>query len=247
MPRDRILILGGTRDAREIAAALVEAGRNVVTSLAGVTEQPLLPPGEVRIGGFGGAAGLKSYLESAQIALVIDATHPFAARMSTQAFEACGDSGILLLRFERKPWRAGEGDRWTEVSSAAEAAAALPPGARVLLTTGRKDLEPFFLRSEISGLARMIEEPPLNPPSNWSILRARPPFSVAEETALLRGHAISHLVTKNAGGGATEAKLAAARALGLPVLMIARPAKPDVPCFAAIGNLLVVAEGVLSP
>lgn len=247
MPRDRILILGGTRDAREIAAALVDAGRNVVTSLAGVTERPMLPPGDVRTGGFGGVDGLKSYLDSEGIALVIDATHPFAAQMSRQAFEACRDNGVLLLRFARKPWVAGEGDHWTIVASAADAASALPSGARVLLTTGRKDLEPFFARADISGLARMIEEPPLNPPQNWTILRERPPFTVAGETALMAGNAITHLVTKNAGGSATEAKLQAARHLAIPVLMIARPEKPEVPCFGAISNLMVVVDGVLSP
>lgn len=247
MPRDRILILGGTRDAREIADALVATGRNVVTSLAGVTEQPLLPQGEVRIGGFGGVSGLKSYMESAEIALVIDATHPFAARMSAQAFEACRDAGVLLLRFERAPWSARPGDDWTTVASAAEAAAVLPAGARVLLTTGRKDLEPFFARDDISGIARMIEAPPADPPGSWSVMRERPPFTVAGETALMTAKAITHLVTKNAGGNATEAKLHAARSLGIHVVMIARPTKPEVPAFGALDNLMVVVEGVLSP
>lgn len=247
MPRDRILVLGGTRDAREIANALVTSGRNVVTSLAGVTAQPLLPHGEVRVGGFGGVPGLKSYLDSAGIALVIDATHPFAAQMSAQAFEACRDSDVLLLRFERRPWSAGEGDHWTTVGTAADAASAVPPGARVLLTTGRKDLDPFFARGDVSGIARMIEEPPVNPPPNWRILRERPPFTVPGEEALMRDNAITHLVTKNAGGRATDAKLTAARSLGIPVVMIARPAKPEVPRFAAMDNLMVVVEGVLSP
>ncbi|MCA3560509.1 MAG: cobalt-precorrin-6A reductase [Aestuariivirga sp.] len=247
MPRDRILILGGTRDAREIANALVESGRTVVTSIAGVTAQPLLPAGEVRIGGFGGVSGLKSYIESSQIALVIDATHPFAARMSAQAFEACRDCGVLLLRFSRAPWLAGEGDRWTVAAFAAEAASILPPGARVLLTSGRKDLDPFFARTDVWGLARMIEEPPLSPPCNWTILRERPPFTILGERALMSRNAITHLVTKNAGGSATEAKLQAARELGIPVVMIARPAKPEVASFGTLDTLMVVVEGVLSP
>ena len=247
MRRDRVLILGGTRDAREIANALVADGRNVVTSLAGVTEQPALPEGDVRVGGFGGANGLKSYLESERIAVVIDATHPFAARMSAQAFEACRDTAVLLLRFERTPWAAGEGDDWTSVASAVDAAAALPSGARVLLTTGRKDLDPFFARSDISGIARMIEAPPSDPPGNWRVLRERPPFTVEGEMALMDDNRVTHLVTKNAGGSATEAKLEAARRRGIPVLMIARPGKPEVPSFAAISNLMVVLEGVLSP
>ena len=247
MPRDRILILGGTSDAREIATALVAAGHNVITSLAGVTAQPILPPGDVRSGGFGGVDGLQSYLESENIALGIDATHPFAAQMSRQAFDACRGAGVLLIRFERKPWLPGVGDSWTMVASATEAAAALPPGARVMLTTGRKDLEPFFSRADISGIARMIEAPPMNPPLNWRVLRERPPFAVADEALLMAENAISHLVTKNAGGSATEATLQAARERGIPVVMIARPAKPDVPIFGSLGNLMVVVEGVLSP
>ncbi|MEI7600321.1 MAG: cobalt-precorrin-6A reductase [Aestuariivirga sp.] len=247
MPRDRILILGGTRDAREIADALVARGRNVITSLAGATTQPVLPSGDVRIGGFGGVDGLKSYLEAEQIGLAIDATHPFAARMSAQAFEACQSSGVQLIRFERATWSAAEGDDWTHVSSPAEAARTVPAGARVLLTTGRKDLQPFFDRHDISGIARMIEAPPADPPANWEILRERPPFGVQDETALMAANAITHLVTKNAGGAATEAKLKAARELKIPVIMVTRPTKPDLPCFETVGKLLVVVEGVLSP
>ena len=247
MRSDRILILGGTRDARQLAEALVDGGYNPITSLAGVTEQPVLPPGDVRVGGFGGVAGLKSYLENNGIRLVIDATHPFAAQMSANAFEACRSTDVLLLRLERKPWLPGEDDRWSLVSSSSEAAASLPSDARVLLTTGRKDLEPFFARGDISGIARMIEEPPSNPPANWVILRERPPFTIEDESKLLAENAITHLVTKNAGGSATEAKLHAARDMGIPVIMVARPAKPEVPCFASIGNLMVAVEGVLSP
>lgn len=247
MRSDRILILGGTRDARELAASLVAAGRNVVSSLAGVTAQPLLPPGEVRIGGFGGADGLSSYLASENIALVVDATHPFAVRMSANAFEACRERGVLLLRLERPEWAPGAGDDWFSVSSASEAAARLPAGARVLLTTGRKDLEPFFARHDISGIARMIEPPPGDPPPHWRVLRERPPFSEAGEAALMDQNRINHLVTKNAGGSATDAKLLAARRLRIPVLMISRPVKPEVPVFGAISNLMVVVEGVLSP
>lgn len=247
MPRDRILILGGTRDARELAAELVAGGRNVVTSLAGVTTQPERPEGDVRVGGFGGAEGLANYLDAEDIAVVIDCTHPFASRISANAYAACAARGVLLLRLERPAWKPGFDDRWNMVSSASEAAARLPSGARVLLTTGRKDLEPFFARADVSGIARMIEEPPLDPPPQWRVLRERPPFTVAGEAALMAENGITHLVTKNAGGSATEAKLQAARELRIPVVMIARPVKPEVPVFAAIGNLMVVVEGVLSP
>lgn len=247
MPPDRILILGGTRDAREIAEALVAAGRNVVTSLAGVTEHPMLPEGDVRIGGFGGVSGLRSYLEHEGVALVIDATHPFAERMSAHAFEACRSQGILLLRFERRPWIEVAGDRWTTVSSITEAASVLPSGARVLLTTGRKDVEPFFARRDLSGIARMIEAPPVVPPSNWALVRERPPFTLEGEMRLMSVNRITHLVTKNAGGGATEAKLVAARDRRIEVVVIQRPPKPDVPVFVSIDNLVAAVDGVLSP
>ncbi|MCX7348142.1 MAG: precorrin-6A/cobalt-precorrin-6A reductase [Alphaproteobacteria bacterium] len=236
MRSDRILILGGTRDAREIADELVAAGRNVVTSLAGVTEQPVLPSGEVRVGGFGGVVGLKSYLESGHIGLVIDATHPFAARMSVQAFEACHAIGVLLIRFERSPWVAGEDDDWTYTPSAAEAASAVPSGARVL-----------FDRQDISGIARMIEASSVAPPCNWQILRERPPFSFAGELTLMSENAVTHLVTKNAGGTSTKAKLLAARERKIPVFMINRPSKPVVRRFGAIGKLVSAVGGVLSP
>ena len=247
MPSDRILILGGTRDARELAAVLVGEGYTPITSLAGVTEHPLKPAGDIRVGGFGGPPGLKSYLQNNGIALVIDATHPFAARMSANADEACRSSAVPLLRLERPAWRAGPGDDWAMFATVCEAARALPAGARVLLTTGRKDLQPFFERSDITGIARMIEAPALDVTPGWCVLRERPPFTVAGEAALLRDHGITHLVTKNAGGDATEAKLTAARDAGIPVLMIARPAKPDVPSFATISNLMTVLKRLLSP
>lgn len=247
MQDDRILILGGTRDARELADALAGEGHDPISSLAGVTEHPVMPRGDIRIGGFGGVTGLRSYICENGIAVVVDATHPFATRMSAHADEACRGCGVPLLRLERPPWLAGSGDNWTVVNTVAAAALALPAGARVLLTTGRKALQPFFGREDISGTARMIEAPPLEVPANWRILRERPPFTVAGETALIRQHGITHLVTKNAGGSATEAKLVAAREEGIPVLMIARPAKPEVPSFAAIGDLMAVLTGLLSP
>lgn len=247
MRPDRILILGGTRDARQLAEVLAAQGHRVITSLAGVTEQPQLPSGEVRIGGFGGADGLAAYLTAEDIALVIDATHPFAVRMSAHAAEACRSRAVPLMKLERPAWRAGEGDNWLDVASAADACTAIPAGARVLLTIGRRDLEPFFGRGDISGIARMIEAPPADPPPNWRVLRERPPFTVTREAALMADNGITHLVTKNAGGSATEAKLEAARKAEIPVIMIARPPKPDVASFAAIDNLSAAVRRLLSP
>ena len=247
MPGDRILILGGTREARELASLLTAEGRSVITSLAGVTRAPTLPPGEVRTGGFGGADGLMSYIRQEAISLVVDATHPFAARMSANADEACASAHVPLLRLERPPWQPGPGDRWTTVDTIAAAATALPHGARVLLTIGRKEVAPFFGRSDLSGIARMIEETAEPLPPGWSLLLERPPFSEASERQLLAGNAITWLVTKNAGGGETEAKLIAARELGLPVIMVARPPKPVAVSHASAGDMAVAIRRLLSP
>lgn len=227
-----ILILGGTGDARRLAERLVGEGLRVITSLAGVTTDPVLPPGEVRRGGFGGVEGLVSYLRDEGIAAVIDATHPFAAQMSIQAHAACGQCNITLYRFERPGWTPQPGDCWTEVASAEAAAEALPAGARALVTIGRKEIGAFFARDDIGGLARMIEPPPGHVPHSWHAVLQRPPFTLASEIELMRAQSITHLVTKNAGGAETEAKLFAARQLAIPVIMITRPAKPEAICAA---------------
>lgn len=245
--KTRILILGGTGDARMLAEGLVAAGHEVITSLAGVTEHPVLPPGEIRQGGFGGASGLRTYLQSAGIALVIDATHPFAARMSAHAADACRSLNLPLLRFERPQWQPRAGDRWTFVASTEDAARALPSGARVLLTIGRQEVAPFFARPDLSGVARMIEAPPAEPPEKWTILRQRPPFETGAEMALMALTGITHLVTKNSGGSSTQGKLEAARKLSLPVVMIERPVKPPVLSFRTDEDLFTAVERALSP
>lgn len=247
MPGERILILGGTRDARQIAAALLGDGYSVITSLAGVTENPVLPPGEVRRGGFGGVAGLAAYIGAEKISLVVDATHPFAAQMSAQAHEACLLTHVPLFRFERPAWVPGEGDRWSAVKSVDAAVNLLPSGARALVTIGRKEIGPFFARRDISGIARMIEPPPGEVPVGWEVLLERPPFTAESEAALMIRHGVTHLVTKNAGGDATEAKLVAARQLHIPVVMIARPVKPEATSFATEQALTEAVRRVLSP
>ena len=247
MPGRRILILGGTRDARWIAATLLASGHSVVTSLAGVTENPVLPQGDVRRGGFGGVAGLAAYLAAEKIQLVIDATHPFAAQMSANAHVACGLQHVPLLRLERPAWEAVAGDRWTNALDVGEAVRLLPRRARALVTIGRKEIAPFFARGDVSGVARMIEAPVSPPPPGWEVLLERPPFTVESEAALMARFAITHLVTKNAGGALTEAKLAAARALKLPVIMIQRPAKPEGQTFSSNAELAGAIWRVLSP
>jgi precorrin-6A/cobalt-precorrin-6A reductase len=247
MPGNAILILGGTRDARDLAGLLVARGHAVVTSLAGVTSDPVLPVGEVRHGGFGGADGLAAYLMRTRIALVADATHPFAARISAHAHAACAALGLPLLRLERPAWQPDPKDRWTEVADPAAAAQALPESARVLLTIGRRQLEPFFGRQGLSGVIRCIEPPDAVLPPGWRLLRERPPYSLAAETELIRSDAISHLVSKNSGGEVVAAKLLAARALGIPVIMIAPPHKPETATAAGAQALAEAVERLLSP
>ena len=238
MPSKRILILGGTSDACLLASELIAAGYEVVSSLAGVTKSPVLPKGEVRVGGFGGEEGLYTYLKDGRFAAVADATHPFATQISLHGFSAAARAGITYLRFEREPWVPVLGDRWTSVPNIKGAVDALPSQARVMLTIGRKEIVPFILRADISGVARMIEKSPLPMPPNWQLILARPPFSFEVEHDLLIANRITHLVAKNAGGVQTEAKLLAARVLGLPVIMIARPAKPKGQAFASASALV---------
>ncbi|MFM8747989.1 MAG: cobalt-precorrin-6A reductase [Aestuariivirga sp.] len=247
MPREAVLILGGTRDARELAGLLTTRGYKVITSLAGVTTDPVLPPGEIRRGGFGGAAGLGDYLARQPVAVVIDATHPFAARISGHAHAACETLGLPLLRLERPAWQPSAEDNWTTVTDAAAAAAALADGARVLLTIGRRQLAPFFERPGLSGVIRCIEPPDAAVPPGWRLLRERPPFSLEAEMHLIRGAAISHVVSKNAGGAPLAAKLLAARALRIPVIMIARPHKPETATAVTAEALAAAVERLLCP
>ena len=238
----RILILGGTAEARDIAAALLVRGHHVTSSLAGVTKAPLLPQGELRVGGFGGTQGLIAYLRSAKVQVLVDATHPFAAIMSAHAHEAAGIIEIPLLRFERPAWQPQIGDNWISVTSMAEAATVVPQNAQLMITTGRKGLDGFLQRIDLSGVIRSIEPPDEVFPSRWQLLLDRPPYDEPSETQLMKNHGITHLVTKNAGGGSTSGKLAAARQLGLPVVVIKRPVKPTCRRFAVIDHLVLAVE-----
>lgn len=234
----RILILGGTGEALNLATLLLETGHQVVFSLAGVTENPVLPRCEVRRGGFGGIDGLINYLNEAKIHVLIDATHPFAVVMSQHANAAAIKFGISVLRLERPVWRAIEGDNWTCVANMAEAIPALPENAKILVTTGRKNIFRLLARSDLSGLIRTIEPLAESLPVQWQSVLDRPPYTLEQETETMRRQGISHLLSKNAGGHATSAKLAAARDVGVAVVMIDRPAKPDCPTFANVADLV---------
>jgi precorrin-6A/cobalt-precorrin-6A reductase len=222
-----VLILGGTGEARSLAAVLVARGdRRVVSSLAGRVSAPLLPVGEVRIGGFGGPSGLATYLEQEKIAVVIDATHPFAERISAAAVEAAAATSTALLTLRRPGWTAGPGDNWHRVPDVRAAAAALVerPGP-VLLTTGRGGLAEFA-RLPHRFVIRTVEAPDDPLPADRLVLLSRGPYDLAGERALLRDHGIQVLVTKDSGGQLTVAKLAAAREVGVPVVMVDRPTPP---------------------
>lgn len=226
MPNKRILVLGGTSDANVLAKELLKSGFDVVTSFAGVTENPVLPQGKIRVGGFGGEDGLYDYLNAEGFTALADATHPFAAQISRHGFNAAERAGIPYLRLERAAWTPLPADNWISVPNTEAAVVALPNAARVMLTIGRKELAVFLAREDLRGVTRMIEKPPFELPPSWALVLARPPFSVEAERELLAFHKITHLVTKNAGGKLTVAKLVAARALRLPVIMIERPEKP---------------------
>ncbi|UGQ10388.1 cobalt-precorrin-6A reductase [Yinghuangia sp. ASG 101] len=224
--RRLVLVLGGTSDARAVAELLDGAeGVRVLSSLAGRTKAPVRPVGESRVGGFGGVEGLTAWLRENRAAAVVDATHPFAARISANAVAACAAVGVPLLRLQRPGWTARDGDDWRRVASAHEAAAVLPGiGRRVFLTTGRLETAPYARLDDLWFLLRSVEAPDGDVPRNLELLLDRGPFAFDDEVGLLRRHRIDVLVTKDSGGTQTAAKLDAARELGVPVVMISRPA-----------------------
>lgn len=224
----RVLLLGGTSEANALAGALAEAGWPAVYSYAGRVAAPRARPLPVRVGGFGGVEGLGAYLRAEDIAAVVDATHPFAARISANARAACAAEGVPLIAFERPAWRAGPGDRWMHVADPAAAAAALPPEpTTVFLAIGKQGLAPFAARLGYRYLLRLVDPPESPPLAGAAVVIARGPFTVAGDLALMRAHRVGLVVAKNSGGAGAEAKLIAARDLGLPVIMIDRPASPD--------------------
>lgn len=233
---DRILILGGTAEARALAQALHAAGVPVVSSLAGRVARPRLPVGETRVGGFGGPEALARWLEDEAIAAVVDATHPFAERISASAVRAASLAGRPLLRLERPGWTPVEGDRWAWVDDLPAAAAALEElGARrVLLTTGRQGLAAFAADAARWFLVRCVDPPEAALPAHHEVLLDRGPYTLEGERALIATHAIDVVVTKDSGGPLTEAKLAAARERGLPVIVVRRPPRGAVQTVADV-------------
>ena len=225
----RLLLLGGTREALDLAQAASESAQlRIITSLAGRTRAPAKVPGEVRVGGFGGAEGLAAFLNTQAIDLLVDATHPFAETMAHNAAEACYEAGVPRLKLLRPAWKKREGDRWIEVETSGQAAEALIDLAtRVFLTIGQQEIKAFSGHPEIWFLVRLIDAPadPL-PLARHELVLGRGPFTESDEVTLMREHRIEALVAKNSGGALTHAKIAAARRLGLPVVMRRRPQAP---------------------
>jgi precorrin-6A/cobalt-precorrin-6A reductase len=236
----RILILGGTAEARRLAARLaLRADLAVTLSLAGRTASPALQPVPVRIGGFGGADGLADYLSVKRIDALIDATHPYAATISANAARAAQRANVPLLALRRPPWVAVAGDRWIEVADIAGAVLALASAPRrVFVALGRNELQPFVRAPQHHYLVRSIDpvDPPLAVPQA-AYITGRGPFDEADERALLAARRIEVVIAKNSGGSASYGKIASARALGLPVIMLRRPLLPQVPAVDKVEDV----------
>lgn len=225
----RVLILGGTTEASALARILGGDPRFAATlSLAGRTTSPAAQPIETRSGGFGGADGLAHFIHEHRIEAVVDATHPYADQISLNAVEACRRTGVPLASLVRPAWQPQQGDSWQSVPTTEAAADALGPTRRcVFLTIGRQELHVFATQPQHRYVARLIEPPQqATLPTDLVLVRQRGPFDIAAERTLLRDEGIEIIVSKNSGGSATYPKIEAARALGLPVIMIARPEKP---------------------
>ncbi len=235
----RILLLGGTTEASLLARALAQAGIDAVFSYAGRTEAPIAQPLPTRVGGFGAVEGLVGYLKAEAITHLVDATHPFAAQMSRNAIAACAEAGVPLLAYERAPWATGAGDNWQSVADMVAAVAVLPDTpARVFLAIGKQNLTGFATKPQHHYLLRLVDAPAAQPLPDCTILLARGPFTHEGDLALLAEHRITHVVAKNSGGSGAEAKLLAARDLGLPVILIDRPKLPPRKVVADLAEVM---------
>jgi precorrin-6A/cobalt-precorrin-6A reductase len=237
----RVLILGGTMQARELAERLAKrTDLEVIVSLAGRTRSPAPQPVTVRTGGFGGVAGLAEYLVKERVDALVDATHPYANNISANAAAAARQAGVALLALRRPPWRAVAGDRWTEVADVADAVRRLGERpCRVFVTLGRTELVPLTTAPQHFYLIRSVDpvEPPL-PLPRASYVTDRGPFNEADDRALISAHAIDAVIAKNSGGTATYGKIAAARALGIDVIMLRRPTPPDGPAVETVDAVI---------
>lgn len=241
----RALILGGTAEARELARELAGAGLDFLSSLAGRVTTPRLPVGQVRIGGFGGVQGLRDFLAAERITHVVDATHPFATRMSANARQACSDAAVPLMRFARPGWASRADARewhWARgLDEARELAEGL--GERPFLTTGRQTLPAFEAWADREVLVRVVEPLSGEPPRRWTVIRDRGPYSLEGELALLREHRVDVLLTKDSGGSYTSAKLDACAQLGIPLVVLRRPDETEVGSVGSVAEVLAWLTG----
>ncbi len=224
----RVLILGGTTEASALAKLLADDSRFEATlSFAGRTAAPQSQPIATRTGGFGGADGLAQYIREQAIETVIDATHPFAPRISANAVVACGRAGVGLATLVRPAWKPVAGDNWQTAPTAVSAALAIGKEPRkVFLALGRQELHCFAAIAQHHYVVRLIDPPQGARPHNLVVLQQRGPFDFDAELRLLKERKIDVIVSRNSGGSATYAKIEAARVLRLPVIMITRPVKP---------------------
>jgi precorrin-6A/cobalt-precorrin-6A reductase len=245
----KVLILGGTTEARRLAERLAQRpGLDVTLSLAGRTASPVAHAVPIRIGGFGGAEGLADYLAAERVDALIDATHPYANIISKNAAAAARNAAVPCVALRRPPWSAVAGDRWIEVSDARAAVDAIGPvGRNVFVTIGRNELAPFASAPQHRYLIRSVDsvEPPL-PVPHVTYITARGPFSEASDCALMTQHKIEVVISKNSGGTAAYGKIAAARALGIEVIMLRRPPAPDAPGVSTVEDALAWLDHALT-
>ena len=234
-----LLLWAGTAEARQLARGLADRGIDAIGSLAGETKSPEPLAIPTRIGGFGGREGFAEFLEQKGISAILDATHPFATRISHRSAEVARQNGLPYCQVLRPEWVAGPGDDWTHLRDEKEAAQHIPTGTRVLLATGRKSLDRFAQLSDCDLILRVVDpQPEPFPLPNGRYLVARPPFSVASEKALFAELGVDIIVAKNSGGVRAYAKILASREMGIPVLMIDRPEQPDAQKVATVGEAL---------
>jgi len=244
----RALILGGTAESRELALLLLQSGWRVTSSLAGRVKEPKLPLGEVRIGGFGGPPGLARWLMDHEVDLVVDATHPFAEKISISAAEATRATGIPLIALHRPAWTPENYDEWIYVNDMEEAARIAERYHHIFLTIGRQKLAPFANDSHNLYVIRSVDPPEGPLPKRHRLILSRGPFSVQDEKQLMRDNQIDALVTKNSGGSLTYAKIVAARQLGIPVIMVQRPLLPGGSRITAVhtaSDAYIAAHGLM--
>lgn len=243
----RLLLLAGTAEARALAAQLaVIPGLEAVASLAGAVSNPRPLALPTRVGGFGGAGGLERHLRAERVDAVVDATHPFAAQITSNARAACAAADAAYLRLARRPWAPLAGAAWLQTESASAAMAGLPPGARPFLALGQSGVSAAALRPDLRCALRMIEPPAAPAPEGATVITTCPPYPLEEEVALFQRLAITHLLAKNAGGAPGRAKLEAARQVGAACVLIAPPPEPPGAVYSADDALAWIAARLKS-